>query len=278
MAADATVTFLPRGQHARSRKRFTLPPRSRTSVSAGDIPELANSSFSITVDSSLPIVAERSMYFGRPEFGTRRSKAATTRRASRSPATEWYFGEGASGCFFDTFFLLGKPSTRTANVKIKYQLPGGGTVTTTTRCRRSAAHAQRRDRGSAAGRHDVRARDGRRASRSSPSGRCIGIAPRGAWIEAHNVFGVNEPGMKWGLAEGRAGGDARFQTYILIGNTTNDASDVRVTFLRTGGGATIEKQYIIPANSRFNVDVSGDVPELANQEFGAIVEVIAGAR
>ena len=52
---------------------------------------------------------------------------------------------------------------------------------------------------------------------------------------------------------------------------------VRVTFLRTGGGAAIEKQYTIPANSRFNVDVAGMVPELANQEFGAIVEVIAGA-
>ena len=41
---------------------------------------------------------------------------------------------------------------------------------------------------------------------------------RPSWYEAHNSFGVTAAGTKWGLAEGRAGGDAAYQTYILIAN------------------------------------------------------------
>jgi hypothetical protein len=275
--ADATVSFLREGGTPISRT-FNLPPNSRTSVGAGTIPELANTSFSMIVDSTLPIVADRSMYFGRPEFGTRTFEGGHDSPGVSIPTTEWNFAEGASGSFFDTFFLVGNPGTRNAHVVFKYQLPGGGTVTTN--------HTV-----PPFGRLTVNAAtDGPQLASTAFSLAMVSDEPITAersmywgrtattpWIEAHNVFGVNQPATRWGLAEGRTGGDRSFQTFILIGNTTNTSSTVRVTFLRTGGGPTIEKQYNIPANSRFNVDVSTMVPELANQEFGALVEVIAGA-
>lgn len=277
VAADVTVSFLREGNIPLS-KPFTLEPNSRTSISAGTIPELVNSSFSIVVDSNLPIVAERSMYFGKPEFGTRTFEGGHDSPGVSLATTEWNFAEGASGTFFDTFYLLGNAGSRDAQVAFKYQLPGGGTVTTN-----HIVPAFGRLTVNAATEHPLLAANAFSlalvstepitAERSMYWGRTA-TTP---WIEAHNVFGVNQPGTRWGLAEGRTGFDRAFQTFILIGNSTNTASDVRVTFLRTGGGATIEKQYTIPANSRFNVDVSGMVPELANQEFGAIVEVIAGA-
>jgi hypothetical protein len=42
--------------------------------------------------------------------------------------------------------------------------------------------------------------------------------PHGRWHEAHNSAGETTVSLKWGLAEGRVGGDARAQTYILIAN------------------------------------------------------------
>jgi hypothetical protein len=277
VAADATVSFLREGNIPIS-KPFTLAPNSRTSVAAGTIPELANSSFSIVVDANLPIVAERSMYFGRPELGTRTFEGGHDSPGVSLATTEWNFAEGASGTFFDTFYLLGNAGSRSAQVTFKYQLPGGGTVTTN-----HVVPAFGRLTVNAATDHPQLASNAFSlalvssepitAERSMYWGRTA-TTP---WIEAHNVFGVNEPGTRWGLAEGRTGGSRGFQTFILIGNSSSTASNVRVTFLRTGGAPSLEKLYSVPANSRFNVDVNNMVPELANQEFGAIVEVAAGA-
>lgn len=274
---DVTVSFLREGNLPLS-KPFTLAPESRTSVSAASIPELANSSFSIVVDANLPIVAERSMYFGRPDVGTRTFEGGHDSPGVSLATTEWNFAEGASGTFFDTFYLLGNAGTRDAHVTFKYQLPGGGTVTTNHivpafgRLTINAATDSPQLAATAFSLAMV-STEPITAERSMYWGRTAATP----WIEAHNVFGVNQPGTRWGLAEGRSGGDRAFQTFILIGNSSNASSDVRVTFLRPGGAAPIEKQYFIPANSRFNVDVNGMVPELANQEFGAVVEVTAGA-
>jgi hypothetical protein len=277
VAAEATVSFLREGGMPVIRP-FTLPPNSRTSVGAGTIPELVNTSFSIAVDSTLPIVAERSMYFGSSAFGQRLFEGGHDSPGVPIATTQWNFAEGASGSFFETFFLMGNAGSRTANVTFKYQLPGGGTVSTNHsvapfgRLTVNAATDSPQLANTAFSLAMV-SDEPITAERSMYWGRTA-TAP---WIEAHNVFGVNEPATRWGLAEGRTGFDRAFQTYILIGNSSNSASNVRVTFLRAGGGPTIEKLYTIPANSRFNVDVSTMAPELANQEFGAIVEVIAGA-
>jgi hypothetical protein len=232
----------------------------------------------MVVDSTLPIVADRSMYFGSPDIGTRLFEGGHDSPGASVPTTQWNFAEGASGSFFDTFFLIGNPGTRRAIVVFKYQLPGGGTVTTThavepfSRLTINAATDSPLLASTAFSLAMV-SDEPIIAERSMYWGRTA-TTP---WIEAHNVFGVNEPGLRWGLAEGRSGFARGFQTFILIGNTTNLASNVRVTFLRTGGAAPIEKNYSIAANSRFNVDVSAMVPELANQEFGAMVEVTSGA-
>jgi hypothetical protein len=218
------------------------------------------------------------MYFGRPEFGTRTFEGGHDSPGVSLATTEWNFAEGASGTFFDTFYLLGNAGSRDAHVAFTYQLVGGGTVTTN-----HVVPAFNRLTVYAATDHPLLAstafslalvsNEPITAERSMYWGRTA-TTP---WIEAHNVFGVNQAGTRWGLAEGRTGGSRGFQTFILIGNSSNTSSNVRVTFLRTGGGPSIEKQYAIPANSRFNVDVSNMVPELANQEFGAIVEVTSGA-
>ena len=49
----------------------------------------------------------------------------------------------------------------------------------------------------------------------------------------------------------------------------------RITYLRTNG-TTVVKNYTVPATSRFNVQVNAAVPELADESFSAVVEVLNG--
>jgi len=97
-----------------------------------------------------------------------------------------------------------------------------------------------------------------------------------SWYEAHNAFGVVAPATRWGLAEGRVGGADAFETYILIGNDGADESIIRTTFLRKDGG-TVTRHFTVPARSRFNLFVNAMVPELSNEEFGTIIDVIEGS-
>jgi hypothetical protein len=270
--ANVQVQFLPEGPGLVVTKNYTLAPNTRTTVYMGGIPELLNRSFSMIVDADLPIAAERSMYFGTPLFNGGTDSAGVS-----LPATKWYFAEGATGGFFDTYFLIANPGTRTADVTFTYQLISGGTVT----AHRSVGPFSRLTIDAAGESAQLAANafsvslnstEPITAERSMYWDRHVD----GTWYEAHNTFGTNEAGMKWGLAEGRVGEARNFHTYILLGNPGGTDSHVRVTFLRTSG-ATITKNYNVTANSRFNVDVNGMVPELVNEEFGAVIEVIDGS-
>jgi hypothetical protein len=272
-AATASLQFLPENGLVVTRD-VNLPAHSRVTVAAGDIPELASSSFSITVDATLPISAERAMYFGT----TPALKGGHDSPGVTLPATQWFFGEGATGSFFDTFFLLGNPSTRTANVTMTYSLTGGGSVVvnkTVPPFGRTTLNAAFEDPALVATSFALAISSSEPiiAERSMYWDRTVG-----EWYEAHNSFGVNEPGLKWGLAEGRAGTTRGFRTYILVGNTTNLESQVRLTFLQTDEDApTLSKSYIVPPNSRLTIDVTGEFPTLLDKEFGALLEVIEGS-
>jgi hypothetical protein len=97
--------------------------------------------------------------------------------------------------------------------------------------------------------------------------------PHGAWHEAHASAGETTPALRWGLAEGRVGGADQAQTYILIANPGTQAASVGVTFLRESG-VPLVKSFTVPAQSRFNLAVTGPgstVPELADETFGAVI-------
>ena len=63
-----------------------------------------------------------------------------------------------------------------------------------------------------------------------------------------------------------------FQTYILLANPHPFGATVTISFLRTAG-PPIVTTFALPPTSRFNVDVSRDVPELVDETFGALIEV-----
>jgi autotransporter-associated beta strand protein len=270
--ADVTVTFL-RENETPVVKTLTVGPTSRYTLHTGDVPELIDRSFGITVHATQPIVAERSMYFGATP--TRALSGGTESAGVTAPSSHWFLAEGATGTFFDTFVVLSNPQSTDAHVQLQYLLDSGETVTVS---KTIAANARLTT--------NIKAEADPRLQNAALSTVVTSdqpiIAERsmywpGAakpWGEGHNSFGVVDAGTRWGLSEGRTGGPHNFHTYILLANPQTTTAEVTVSYLRESG-APLVKTYSVSPTTRFNIDTD-DVTELHDESFGAIVEVTNG--
>jgi Ca2+-binding RTX toxin-like protein len=267
---SAEVRFLREGE-APVVKTFPLAATSRKTIFAGDIPEIVDRSFGIQVTFQNPGVAERAMYFGlTPLFNAGHESAGVN-----TPAREWFLAEGATGGFFTTFVLLANPGGSDASVTVTFLPDTGQTVTRTL----TVLAGQRVTLNIAQESPSLaNAAVATRVTSTQPilvERAQYWPGPASSWYEAHNSFGATSLSTKWGLAEGRVGGPEAYQTYILLANSNNTASDVRITYLRTNGG-TVVKTYRVQPTSRLNVQVNSLVPELTNESFGAVIEVTSG--
>jgi hypothetical protein len=264
---DVTFTFFRENEPSVT-KTLNVGASTRLTLYAGDVPEVVNRSFGIAVHATQPIMAERSMYFG--TTATRLWSGGTESAGVTAPSTHWFLAEGATGGFFDTFVLLSNPQDSEAHVTVTYLLESGETVVVPKQIpahTRLTINIETED--------DARVRNG--AVSTVVASDVAIIAERsmywpGAanpWGEGHNSFGVVNAGTTWGLAEGRTGGPLNFHTYILLANPQTTAANVTVTFLRESG-APVVKTYLVPATSRFNVDVS-TIAELHDEAFGTII-------
>jgi hypothetical protein len=263
----AHVTYLREGAPPITRD-YPLTPSSRFTIFAGDVAELVNTSFGSRVTFDQPGVAERAMYFGEsPLFNGGHGSAGVT-----APATEWFLAEGATGGIFVTYVLLANPGTDDAEVTLTYLPASGAAIVKNV----TLPAGQRMTR-------DISTEDpalqGTVVGARITSNRPIVVEraqywPHPAWYETHNSFGLTESATRWGLAEGRVGGTSADQTYILLANPGSVSSEVQIRFLRTNG-AVVTKSFTVGPTSRLNVAVNGpgsDVPELANESFGAVIE------
>jgi heme/copper-type cytochrome/quinol oxidase subunit 2 len=266
----ATVTFLLENG-APIVKTFPLAPTSRRTVPANSIPEIVGQSFGITVTFTEPGVAERAMYFGAPLLFSAGHESAGV----NAPATSWFLAEGATGSFFTTFVLLANPGTVDATATVTF-LPDNGQVVTKT----ITVPAGRRVTLNIATEDSSLANSAVATAVKSTQPILVERAQYwpftvDRWHEAHNSFGSTATGTKWGLAEGRVGGPENYQTYILFANAdASEAAEVRIRFLRTNG-STVVKTFTVAPTSRLNVPVNS-LSELANESFGALIEVTSG--
>ena len=241
-------------------------------MSAALIPELLNRSFATVIDSNIPIVAERAMYFGTARFwdGGHESTGVS------EPSTNWFLAEGATGSFFDTFVLVANPNPTPTTVNMTFLTDQGQSIPRTYTVPANARLTVNMEN-EAPELANAAASTTITASQPIIVERAMYWPGTGlSWSEAHNSFGVTGTSTRWGLAEGRVGTDKAFATFILLANpSTTTAAQVRVTYLTTTG-APIVRTYQVNPTSRFNIDVGGRVPELANQSFGALIEVTNG--
>jgi hypothetical protein len=264
--ATVDMTFLVEGGDP-VRRSVAVPAGVRRTVYVGAIPELVNRSFATIVQSSTPIVAERAMYFGASPLWAGGHESAGV----PDPATRWIHAEGAAGAAFDTFILLANPGTQPASVVLTFLIDGGGTVnvpvTLPPLSRRTlnpeTMSPQLADTSFATVVRSDQPIVSERAMYWSTTG--------GAWQEAHNSFGLTTTATKWGTSDGRVGGARNYQTYVLVANpSATDTANLKVTFMREDG-VQAERLFTLGPNRRFNV-YCNDVPELANANFGVVVE------
>jgi hypothetical protein len=265
-ANTATVQYLLEGAPAIVRT-YPLDPTSRFTVDVGADAELRDKTFGMTVTFDRPGTAERAMYFGTsPLWRGGHESAGVT-----APSTSWFLAEGATGTFFETFVLLANPHAIPVTARVDF-LPAGGSIVRKTKVipanSRVTINIEQEDASLA----------------SVPVATTVAAQlpiiversqywpdPAPQWYEAHNSFGTTGLAEKWGLAEGRVGGDDNAQTYILIASPGN-ATTVKVIFLRENA-VPVQKTFDVGFNERFNIAVGGpQVPEITNERFGVLIE------
>jgi hypothetical protein len=271
-AAEVTVTFLLTGATPVVRI-LTVDPHRRATIWGGLVPELVQQSFSMTVQASQPIVAERSLYFG----ATRHWDGGTSAMGVIAPSADWYFAEGSTGPFFDMYLLLGNPNVDAADVNVTYLLDDGTTIPKTypvTGQSRVTIFVPSEAPGLAqAGGVGVEVH----ATRPVLAERAMYWMPGYLnWRDGHASAGSPTTGSEWAFAEGAVGGTNSTQTYLLLANPGATASEVQITYVREAGLPPVVKTYTVGATSRLTVWVNG-VTELSNERFGAIVAVTSGS-
>jgi hypothetical protein len=254
-------------------KQYTVGPRSRFNIWVNTEDQaLDDAEVSAVVTAGAPVIVERAMYrpVGGQLFGAGHESAGV-----EAPALEWYFAEGATGGFFDLFFLVANPHAQAAAVQARYLKPDGAVVLRTYDVPGNsrfniwvdAEGAELADTAVAA---TFRVTNG------------VGVVIERAmwwagaaadWHEGHNAAGATEAGEKWGLAEGEVGGPFALETYILVANTADRAGVARVT-LTFEDGVQVSQEYGLPPSSRTNVPVGLEFPSAVNRRFGAVVESV----
>jgi len=266
-----------------------VPPGSRQTFSVNDvvgrqIGPRERLEFAIDVESTngVPVVAERSMYWGRLLSGGHAAMGS-------QPAPTWYFAEGAQGgpVAFDTYVLLYNPGTDVIDVNVEFFGAGGVAKVVTERLPAQS----RRNVYAGLFPNELAGMDKTFAIRASSTQGQPFVAERAIYWrgmrEGSASAGVTAAALKWGFADGQEGGFAQFQdptdpnwrpfsTFYLVLNPTPQPISVRAVFYVESApgeapGAGAETTVQVPAFSRRTLS-PGDHPALHNRKFAAFFE------
>jgi hypothetical protein len=225
-AVTATITYFRPSPLPPLVRTYPLPPLSRTTIWVDDQPGLASAEVSARIEATGPILAERAMYLSRPgePFA-----AATAGAGIPAPATQWFVAEGATGSFFDLYFLIGNPSMADAIVEVISLLPDGTTVTKTY----DVAPQSRRTI-SVDGEDPRLAETSVAATITSTNGVPI-VAERAMWwpspdwYEGATTAATTRTAQRWAMAGGLIGSYDDMDTYLLIANPSTTTANVTIT-------------------------------------------------
>lgn len=121
-SAAVTVTLTdPAGRTADV--EFGMPPRSRRTFAVDRLNGWERREFSAHVRSSVPVAAERAIYFNYNGI-----KGGHDALGSTVPARSWYLAEGYTAQGFDTYVLLQNPTDSKVTVKARYMLRDGRNI------------------------------------------------------------------------------------------------------------------------------------------------------
>jgi uncharacterized repeat protein (TIGR01451 family) len=268
--AHVEVTYLRPAPKTPIVKTYPVSGKSRLTIWVdAEGPEFEAEELSAVFHADVPIMVERSMYVDAPNQAW---AGGTSSAAVHAPATQWFFAEGATGDFFDTFFLLANPNAHDVVVRATYLLSTGDSFTKDY----TVAANSRFTIG--AGSDDPRLANTAFSTRFDALGADGIIAERTMWwpaslpwIEGHNSTGVTMTGTEWAVAEGEVGGPDVADTYVLVANTSTFAGSICVRAL-ADDGTTVTRTFPLAAVARFNLNIRDAFPEMIGKKFGVVVE------
>jgi len=256
--AEATLRFL-RDDGAVLTRSVKLPARRRVTVTPESVVGLEASDFSTVVESTAPVVVDRTMSWD--AAGRYGSHAET---AVPSPSTTWYLAEGSTSGEFTLFYLLQNPNASEVQVTIKYLRPLGAAPI--LRARTLPPHSRTTIPVDAEGPELASTDLSAVITASAPIivERSMYLSrPGQPFAAGHESIGVTTPSTNWFLAEGATG--PFFDLFILIANPDARAAEVRVDYLLLDG-RTLTKLYQVGGHERSTIWVDNeDIPGVAGK-------------
>ena len=281
-SANAALTFTRDFGEPPVLHQVPLPPLSRVTVDASAIPDLVGRSFGLKVEATEPIVAERSTYFA--SSPSRLWAGGHGSPGAPRLSSFWFFAEGATGDFRDTFLLLSNPGDAAASVQLAFYTGNRQTLvfqkTVEPRSRLTIPVESLRDERE--GVPPLPLADAQFSVVLYSTNPIVAeramywAGDPGPWADGTSTLGQTAAGTRWGFAEGRIGGPPGYHTYIRVANRHfQNSADVRITFLRTDGSQVVQT-YTVPGFNFITVDVN-HVPGLHDGDsVAAIVESTNG--
>lgn len=120
--APTTLTFMLPDASTRELK-VEVPARSRATVHVDSVPGLEQTEFSTKVESEVPIIAERAMYFNYHQKDGGHDVMGIPQLSDK-----WYFAEGYTAGEFDTYILLQNPGASDTTATLTYMLGNGSVI------------------------------------------------------------------------------------------------------------------------------------------------------
>ena len=242
--ANLTFSQLGGGLH---RQEVVVEPNARVAVFANEA--VPDAEFVTRIDSSQPVLAERSTYFA---VDGHSSSGVTT------PATTWYLAEGSSQRPFDSWLLVHNPGAETANVSLIFMKDNGENRTLSL----TVPPVTRRE---------VRASEV--VPETTFATKIVSDEPvvveRTVYLAGgggHSATASPVTSKAWYLAEGSTLDS--FDTWVLLQNPNRAAATVRLTFLREQG-PPVEERVVVGATARLAFNAR---QVLVGERFGLKLE------
>ncbi|MBU1671503.1 MAG: hypothetical protein KKF41_10535 [Actinobacteria bacterium] len=247
--ATVNVTYMyPDG--STQPQQVVMSPHSRQTIHLNEVVG-PDRDVSIVVESDLPIIAERPMYF---KYQGRITGGHVVVGATE-PDTHFFLAEGTTRAGFTEYLCLLNPGAVDAEVLIRYMFTDG------TKLERNMTVG-------ATSRQTVNVRDDV-GDEKDVAIEIISDQPivverpmyfvyHGIIVGGHNVIATSELGTTFYFAEGttRPG----FEEWVCLFNPGDEAATVTITYMFTDGG-TMLQTVPVGAHCRVTVSVNANVPE-----------------
>jgi peptidoglycan-N-acetylglucosamine deacetylase len=248
-----------------STSSFDVLPLSRLTLRVNDMAEEGD--YSAVVNSSIPVVAERSEYFvyGDTLTGSHSSPGIA------QPGVRWYFAEGTTRGFFDNYLIVLNPCAYDTWLEIDMVVSDGS-------MRRESMRLAAGERKTL----HLNAYLPPEVDYSLILSSLLPVAAeRSAYFRFHNIAGgycsqgTPQPRENWLFPEGCTGDG--FSEWLALFNPQDQELIVEVEYT-LGGAGKVRREYLLPPQGRLTVDVaaeSGKANEVSMEvscEAGVVAE------